>query len=137
MGIDPNAVAEYLDNTLAPDGIAAVERICLESDLHLAEVAGCHQILSLAVAEPAELPPRIRERMIALGPNTPRLQVPQTEAGTGLTSPAAMTGALSSAGLSAVLAQAPSLGTADRSPPVPLPDASRAAALTPAPPPFV
>ena len=134
MGIDPNAVAEYLDNTLAPDGIAAVERICLESDLHLAEVAGCHQILSLAVAEPAELPPRIRERMIALGPNTPRLQVPQTEAGTGLTSPAAMTGALSSAGLSAVLAQAPSLGTADRSPPVPLPDASRAAALTPAPP---
>ena len=113
MGIDPNSVAEYLDNTLAPEGIAAVERICLESDLHLAEVAGCHQILSLALNEPAELPPKVRERMVALGPNTPRLQVPQGKAGG--TSPAVASGALSSAGLSAVLAQAPSLTGAERS----------------------
>ncbi|MFN9370784.1 MAG: hypothetical protein ACK6D3_02760 [Planctomycetaceae bacterium] len=134
MGIDPNAVAEYLDNTLAPDGIAAVERICLESDLHLAEVAGCHQILSLAVAEPAELPPKIRERMIALGPNTPRLQVPQTRDGTGLTSPAATAGALSSAGVSSILAQAPNVGTPDRSAAVPSPEASRSGAAIPAPP---
>ena len=127
MGIDPNSVAEYLDNTLAPDGIAAVERICLESDLHLAEVAGCHQILSLALAEPAELPPKMLERMIALGPNTPRLQVPPAGTEFGVTAPAPTTGALSSAGLSAVLAQAPSLTTPSLTTPDRLPAGSASA----------
>lgn len=129
MGIDPNSVAEYLDNTLAPEGIAAVERICLESDLHLAEVAGCHQILSLALAEPAVLPPQVRERMIALGPNTPRLQVPPSAA--EMINPPSASGALTPAGLAAVLAQAPGLTAPERSTASPSVDVSRASAAPP------
>ena len=39
LGKDANSVAEYLDNTLPAEKIAEFERICLESDGHLAEVA--------------------------------------------------------------------------------------------------
>ena len=49
---DPNSVAEYLDNTLSSDQLEAFERICIESELHLAEVAACHGILAQLARDP-------------------------------------------------------------------------------------
>lgn len=70
-GPDPNLVAEYLDNTLSPEAVTEIERVCLESDIHLAETAGCHQILTIVLGEPVDLPASTRERMYALGAISP------------------------------------------------------------------
>jgi hypothetical protein len=63
---DPNTVAAYLDNALDSATIKQVEETCLESDVHLAEVAAIHQILTLVLTEPVRVPPRAHKRMYGL-----------------------------------------------------------------------
>ena len=65
---DANTVAEYLDSTLAPELTADIERRCLESDAHLAEVAASHQVLAAALAEPSTVSGDLRRRIYDLKP---------------------------------------------------------------------
>ena len=62
---DPNIVADYLDSALGAEEVAEFEKRCLTSDVHLAEVASVHQILSL-IGQKAKVPAEARERMYGL-----------------------------------------------------------------------
>src|SRR5262245_32804809 len=65
--MDANTIAEYLDNEITPEAAEELERICLASDVHLAEVSACHQILSLVLGEPTAAPEEAIKRMYAIG----------------------------------------------------------------------
>ncbi len=58
-------MASYLDNELGPEEVAEFEKRCLTSDVHLAEVASVHQILSL-IGQKAKVPTEARHRMYHL-----------------------------------------------------------------------
>lgn len=64
-GVDANLVAGYMDNELAPEEVAEFEKRCLKSDVHLAEVASVHQILSM-IGHKAKVPGEARWRMYRL-----------------------------------------------------------------------
>jgi hypothetical protein len=62
---DPNLVASYLDNELDQDLVPEYEKLCLTSDVHMAEVASVHQVLSL-VGQKAKVPQEAKNRMYHL-----------------------------------------------------------------------
>ncbi len=66
IGLDANSVAEYLDNELPPDRIPDLEKICVESDVHLAEVAACYQILAIYMKGSVEVDREVRDRICAI-----------------------------------------------------------------------
>ncbi len=67
LGADANTVAEYLDDSLASDQVPEFERICIaESDLVLAELAHCHQLLAQALHSQVSVPPSVKALAISL-----------------------------------------------------------------------
>jgi len=66
--IEPNLIAEYLDDQLTPDLVARIEREILASDAMLAEVAATHEILGL-LRDPVNVEPRLRDRLYGLDPS--------------------------------------------------------------------
>ena len=66
IGGDPNSVAEYLDNTLDETRIPGFEKVCLESDMFLSEVACCHNILSICIDQPITVENELRDRVLSM-----------------------------------------------------------------------
>ena len=62
---DANKVAEYIDGTMEADLVADFERACLESDIHLAEVSACHQIL-IQLGKEIPVAHELRQRLYRL-----------------------------------------------------------------------
>ncbi|MEC8554797.1 MAG: hypothetical protein VXZ82_07315 [Planctomycetota bacterium] len=67
LGGDPNSLAEYLDDILASESIPELEKTCLQSNELLAELAGCHSLLSSAMNKRVDVPETLRETALKLG----------------------------------------------------------------------
>ncbi len=66
--IDPNLIAEYLDDQLTPELVSLIEKEILVSDFSLAEVAASHEIIGL-LGDPVDLEDRLRVRLIRQNPH--------------------------------------------------------------------
>ena len=67
LGLDANSIAQYLDNTLSPELVPELEQFLLQSDMQLAEVAACHQILAAILEMEPIVSPELRHRVRCLG----------------------------------------------------------------------
>ena len=63
---DANVVAEYLDSTLPPEAVGEIEMATLKSDVQLAEVAACHQILTMVLGQSASVSEDLQRRVLDL-----------------------------------------------------------------------
>lgn len=69
LAADANSAAEFLDNVLPAERLAEFERVCIESDMQLAEVADCHRLLAdltTGRASTGDLDPALGERLRSL-----------------------------------------------------------------------
>lgn len=92
-GPDPNVVSEYLENVLLPNQVVEYEQLCRSSDIHLAEVAACHKILTMVMGHPITVEDSLRERMYELGATK---TAPTTTAGASASPVPQMTSGISS-----------------------------------------
>lgn len=66
LGSDANSIADYIENLLPPERIKEFDKLCLDSDMTLAEVASCHHILTLVLAQPVQPSDELRDRIYAV-----------------------------------------------------------------------
>ena len=75
LGGDANSIAEYLDDSLQHSQIPELERICLTSDMQLAELADCHTLLSTAMNTKVPAPADLRRMVLAVADPPGRREV--------------------------------------------------------------
>jgi len=63
--LEPNLVAQYLEDQLSDAQRLGVEQVCLGSEMHLAEVSCCQQFLARAQAGSPPIGPWTRDRILA------------------------------------------------------------------------
>ena len=75
LAADANSIAEYLDDALPHSQVPEFERICLDSAVHLAELADCHSLLSSAVRTKVNVSGELRRLALGLGDATQRTAI--------------------------------------------------------------